>query len=672
MNNKKTLLFAGTTEGHQIALTYGRMKLPLLVCVATEYGKITLEEDQELQLYPWIEVRAGRLDEKKMEELVWEEKIDEIIDATHPYAEVVSKQILSVCKKYERTYIRIIREQEELEEREEFLIRVQSFQEAEREMRKLNQPILLTTGSKDIKVILGEKSWEQPIYVRVLPSEESIRLCLEAGVKQQHIIGMQGPFSQEMNEALIQQYQIGGMVTKEAGVAGGFGEKYKACKKLRIPLIVVGRPKQEDGISCSEYLDRLFGNLEQGTQEPTIKHLALVGIGSGKKSGITELGRQKLVQAQVIFGASRMLEFCRELNVGAKLVPVYQTDAIKEYLKQYPKVSKAAVALSGDVGFNSGAKKIIEAFDEYEIELIPGISIVEALSARFRKSWDDMKLISCHGNQTEAIPYIVRNLKCLFILGSKEQLIKIARDCISYGLEKVEIYVGVNLDCENEKVLKGTPKDFVDFEDEGLITVIVENKQYSKRLELDISDEEFVRGSAPMTKREIRTLSVSKLNLEPDSTVIDVGTGTGSVGIACAKIAYGGTVYGIEIKEDHLKNLEKNKIIHQVPNFIPIIGDGVDIIPSLPKASHGFIGGSSGKIEQILDLLLENNPKMKIVINGITLETMSQILDYAKKNQYKVECIQVAVTTTREVGSYHMLQGTNPIFIFTLNTEVDK
>ena len=101
-----------------------------------------------------------------------------------------------------------------------------------------------------------------------------------------------------------------------------------------------------------------------------------------------------------------------------------------------------------------------------------------------------------------------------------------------------------------------------------------------------------------------------------------------------------------------------------------MIGDGVDLIPTLPKATHAFIGGSSGKMERMLDFLYENNPEMSIVINGITLETVSSVLEYGKKNQKKVDCVEIFVAATKQVGSYHMLQGNNPIFIMTLEPEV--
>ena len=669
MNDKRVLLFAGTTEGHQIVRAYGIHQKPLLVCVATDYGRLTLEEDCDLQQWPWIEIHVGRLDYGKMEELLKQEEPLEILDATHPYAQIVSRQIVELTTQYNIKYTRIVREEKDINFLDSKVIYVSSIEEAAGEINQIQGSILLTTGSKDIGTLLKMVNNKDSVYARVLPSIESIDLCLQSGVKQQHIIGMQGPFSTQMNEALIRQLEIQGMVTKASGSTGGFYEKYEACKQTGIPLIVIGRPVVEEGITCTEYLKGIFQDKCEVSKGKTI---SLVGIGTGRWNGITEYAKEELEQAQVIFGAKRMLEFCRDKQFRGILIPIYQPDAIQNYLRDHGEIRRAAVALSGDVGFYSGARKMRGGFLDYNVKLIPGISIVEAIAARFSISWEDMKLVSCHGNQTNPIPYILKNHKCLFLLGSKDQFVQMVKDCIYYHLEQVQIYVALNLDSQNEVVRKGQPVDFLEFNEEGLFTVVVENENYSNHMNLDLPDESFMRKDAPMTKREIRTLSIVKLDLSPDSVVIDVGTGTGSVGIGCAKIAYEGMVYGIEKEAAHLDLLMDNQRLHQVPNFVPVIGDGVDIIPTLPRATHGFVGGSSGKMEEILDLLYANNPCMKIVINGITLETVASVLEYGKKKNKKVQCVEVFVASTKQLSSYHMLQGNNPIFILSLEPEVEE
>ena len=662
MKDRRTVLFAGTTEGHQIVQAFADDKRPLLVCVATDYGKTIIEEDCKLSKGSSVEILAGRLNLEEMEALLQKEDPVEILDATHPYAMVVSKQLKTICANNHFVYTRIIREQKELSESDSHLILVENMEEAAEKVKSLSGPILLTTGSKEISTFCSCIEQKETIFARVLPSIESIELCQKAGIKQQHIIGMQGPFSTSMNRAMIQNYHICGMVTKESGTAGGFEEKYQACKAENIPLIVVTRPDQkEEGISCNEYLEHNF---------PDRKTLALVGIGTGKLDGITEYAKKKLAKAQVIFGAKRMLDFCSNFTTSAKMVEAYQPEVVSDYLKDQLLIKNAVVALSGDTGFFSGAKKMKEAIVDFEIEFVPGISIVEAMSARFGCSWDDMKLVSCHGNLKSPIPFILRHPKCLFLFGSKEQVIHLAKECLEYQMDQVKLFVAVNLDGDNERIQEGTPKDFIEFSADGLITVIALNPQYSNAMNLDQKDELFIRKDAPMTKREVRTLSIAKLHLSPDSIVIDVGCGTGSVGIGCAQIAYEGMVYGIEKEEKNQDLLLENKKLFQVPNFIPMIGDGVDLIPTLPKATHAFIGGSSGKMERMLDFLYENNPEMSIVINGITLETVSSVIEYGKKNHKKVDSVEIFVAATKQVGSYHMLQGNNPIFIMTLEPEV--
>lgn len=176
-----------------------------------------------------------------------------------------------------------------------------------------------------------------------------------------------------------------------------------------------------------------------------------------------------------------------------------------------------------------------------------------------------------------------------------------------------------------------------------------------------IKDEEFIRGNCPMTKEEVRILSIAKLELKPNYVVLDVGAGTGSVSIQISKICSEGKVIGIEKDKDALEVLYRNKEKFQADNFEIIEGEALDI--EISESFEGvFIGGSGGNIESIIekyDKMLKTNHKM--VLNFITLDNVYKALNKLKNLGYKIECSQIAVSKTK--GQSLMLIANNPIFI---------
>lgn len=178
-----------------------------------------------------------------------------------------------------------------------------------------------------------------------------------------------------------------------------------------------------------------------------------------------------------------------------------------------------------------------------------------------------------------------------------------------------------------------------------------------------IKDEEFIRGNCPMTKEEIRILSIAKLDLKPNHRILDVGAGTGSVSIQASKICTEGQVVGIERDSEALEVLYKNKEKFEAHNFEIIEGEALEV--DIAGEFDGiFIGGSGGSIEDIIEkfgAMLKSKGKM--VLNFITLDNVYKALDKLKKCGYKIECSQVAVSKTK--GQSFMLMANNPIFIVT-------
>ena len=647
----KAIVFAGTTEGYALCEFLAENRVSVYACAATEYGGSLLQENE------FLHVSAGRLKTEDMEELFRQEKPEMVLDATHPYAAEVTKNIRTACESAGVLYQRILRPEGE---KNSEAIYVESTEEAAAFLSGTEGNIFLTTGSKELAKFTGIPDYKERLFARVLSIPSVIRSCAELGIEGKHLIGMQGPFSAEINEAMLRQFQCSYLVTKDTGLAGGFPEKMEACQRCGVTPVIIGRPLKEEGLSLQDarvFLSKMFGfTLSQ--------KISLVGIGMGAEKTLTLEGKKALNEAELLIGAKRMTEAVQK--PGQMVLHEYRSEKIVEYIREHPKYRTVAIALSGDVGFYSGAKKLIDQLDG-NVEVICGISSVVYFMSKIGLSWDDAKIVSAHGRNCNLISLIRHNPKVFSILGTEDGVAVLASRLVYYGMGDVTLYVGENLSYENEKIFHDKAANLTEYRGDALSVVTACNEKATPMSAVHgISDGEFLRGKAPMTKEEVRTVSLSKLRLSEDSVCYDVGAGTGSVSVEMALRAWMGQVYAIEKKEDALALLKENKKKFAVDNLAIIPGVAPEAMTELPAPTHAFIGGSSGNMQDIINLLLEKNPKVRIVINCITLETvteaMNAIRDFGLED---VDIVQLAAARSKSIGRYHMMMGENPIYIIS-------
>lgn len=237
----RVVIFSGTTEGRELSAQTAAMGIETVVCVATEYGR-TIQ-----QQVPGTEVLTGRMDATEMAEVL--KAADLCIDATHPYAKEVSKNIRIAAELARVPCHRLLRRESPLPSG---CVTVDSAKEAAFFLINTQGNILLTAGAKELAAF--DKIERGRLYPRVLPSGESIAACEDLQIPRENIIAMQGPFGYELNCALIHQFSINWLVTKDGGAAGGFEEKARAATDCHVGLLVIRRPK-ETGESFEEMID---------------------------------------------------------------------------------------------------------------------------------------------------------------------------------------------------------------------------------------------------------------------------------------------------------------------------------------------------------------------------------------------------------------------------------
>ena len=687
---KKIVIFAGTTEGRRLSEILADAGIAHTVCVATEYGEIVMREQTkgieaaETKGQPLVSLHRGRMDRQQMEEFLRNEGYEIVVDATHPYARVVTENIRDAVKTQSPIYLRLEREISETPEAEDPAVSIRYFEsnaDCAKALEDTEGNILLTTGSKELATYCASGRLHDRLYVRILPGRESLELCMEQGIKGRQILALQGPFSTEMNAAILKQYDIRHMVTKNSGRTGGYQEKLEAAKMLGIPVYVI-QPARKAGDTYS--FAGICGKLEQlcdcklsgqGSME-----ICLAGIGMGSKDGQTQEVQHAIETADILLGAERMIE-----RYSAKIEkrPYYMTEQILPYLEQLQENGitaqkdplRVTVLFSGDTGFYSGCRKLYVALQEAvaigalnaEVRILPGISSVATLAARVGESYEDAAILSMHGKKLNRLSTTVESHEKVFLLTSgSEDIRKIGRSLAEAGLTDCEVTVGYQLSYPEESIRILTPGQCEEITGEGLYTCLIRNPHWQpERLTHGRADICFLRDAkTPMTKEEVREVSICKLHLTQNAVVYDIGSGTGSVAIEIAGVPGRVQVYAIERKPEAVELLRKNREQFHMDNIQIIEAPAPEGLEELPVPTHAFIGGSGGRLLDILQILYRKNPHMRIVINAISMETIAELRKVLEAFPVEEEeILQMQVSRVKKLGGYHLPQAENPVWI---------
>ena len=275
--NRKYIIFAGTSEGRQLYEFCTQHHIDAIFCVATEYGKEILCKPKKTKneklckpkrtenIYPVIHM--GRMKVEEMEVFFEAERPDMIIDATHPYAVEVTENIRKAAEGYCReqqaegqVYYRVLRNLTEAGMTEEDMLYAgdakisyhEDMQQAVSYLQSTEGNILATTGSKQVDELCKLEDFAGRVYLRILPSEEMKAKCLALGFLTEHIICAQGPFSRKSNECILREYDIKYLLTKQSGKTGGYPEKAEAAHSCGVELVVLVPPQETEGVSVEQ------------------------------------------------------------------------------------------------------------------------------------------------------------------------------------------------------------------------------------------------------------------------------------------------------------------------------------------------------------------------------------------------------------------------------------
>ena len=401
---------------------------------------------------------------------------------------------------------------------------------------------------------------------------------------------------------------------------------------------------------------------------PSTKYVTIIGIGMDGWKTVTVEAMRAIESADVLIGAARMLEPF-SYNVKPTLIS-YQSDEIAAFI-QTKAYTRFAVLVSGDSGFYSLAASLtplLASMQDVRVDVISGISTPVYFCSRLHMPWSDLHFVSLHGAQSSIVRQVCAHRLTFFLLGGFVTPAAICRRLTEYGRGNITVHIGENLALPDERIRSGKAAELTEIETDRLCALIAENPDWEAFLPCGIEDGQFVRGKVPMTKRDVRMLSLSRLELEEDSIVYDVGAGTGSVSVEIGQHIPYGTVYAIERDDGALALLEENRKKFSVDNMEIIRGEAPQALEELPDPDAVFIGGSGGNLGAIIEAVLAKNPFAPIVINTITLESMALMVELKEqfRDNYDFEITEFSVTHLAETGSVHMRRPDTPVMIIKI------
>ncbi len=445
-----------------------------------------------------------------------------------------------------------------------------------------------------------------------------------------------------------------------------------------------------------------------------MKSVKIVSMGPGDESLVTLEAKDALAEADLVIGARRLLESLPKECTAVKRFSISSQD-IAKILREESDWNSAVLVMSGDAGLFSGAKRALEEIDEFEISIVPGVSSAQLFAARLRRPWQNWRFESAHGIDCDIVALVRETSELFLATGGVNSVTSLCLRLCEAGLGSLHVSVGERLSYPDEKISIGTAERFSHEEFDSLAVMLVDRPEgvlgdfasdgsvsahdnspahngasahgdtsvyngasaYNNAnmhlrstpwpfATMGIADEAFERGSAPMTKQEVRAVALAKLGITPTDVVYDIGAGTGSVSIEAARIASQGNVYAIERHVDACDLVRLNAKRFGLKNIAVVEGLAPDVLQGIPPANAAFIGGAGGNLASILDYLVDSSPSIRVCVTAITIETLSKACELLSNEPFTdFEICQVAVSRAHTVGTYHMMRSENPIFIIT-------
>ena len=398
----------------------------------------------------------------------------------------------------------------------------------------------------------------------------------------------------------------------------------------------------------------------------SLQKIYLVGAGIEGWEGFGSKALEVIAKTEVMVGRQRHLDIFPDFS-GDKM-PLGDLPELLDFLKTTQK--QVVVLATGDPNFFGIARFLLRNLPKERIEIFANVTSMQYAFARIKEPWDDAIFVSVHGRGMQpAIDKIVAAEKVCVLTDKVNTPAAIAAELIDRGAEGYEAWLCEDLGLPGEKITRRDLRGLLDITSSEL-NILILIKTYEPNLTqyplIGIEDDEFHTSKKLITKQEVRAVTLAKLQLQNDLVMWDIGAGSCSVSIEASNLMPNGRIYAVEQNSQCIAFIRENLNKFAARNVKLVEGEAPDALDGLPDPDRVFIGGSGGMLEEII-ITVDNRLKSdgKVVLNAVTLDTLTRAVEFLEDHGFTVEAACVNIAKTRNLTEYKMFEAQNPVYVIT-------
>lgn len=392
----------------------------------------------------------------------------------------------------------------------------------------------------------------------------------------------------------------------------------------------------------------------------------LVGAGIAGWEGFGAKALEIIGKADVMIGHRRHLDIFPDFGGDKRLLG--DLPELLDFLKSTGR--RIVILASGDPTFFGISRFLLRNLPKERIEIFTNVTSMQYAFARIKEPWDDGIFVSVHGRgMNQAVDKIIAAEKACVLTDKTNTPAAIAAELIERGAEGYEAWLCEDLGMPTEKFTKTTVRGLLDITASELNLLIL-IRTYEPSLThyplIGIDDDEFRTSKKLITKMEVRAVTLAKLQLQDDLVLWDIGAGSSSVSIEASNLMPNGRIFAVEKNQQCIGFINENlkkfcaRNIKLIEAFAP---EGLD---DLPDPDRVFIGGAGGKLDEVIDTVsLRLKPEGVVVINAVTLDTLTRGVEFLEDHGFMVEATCVNIAKTRNLTEYKMFEAQNPVYVIS-------
>ena len=393
-----------------------------------------------------------------------------------------------------------------------------------------------------------------------------------------------------------------------------------------------------------------------------MREIVIAGAGTGSFAHMTPEVREAVLRADAVCGSERFRKLAYPVK---KFIPL--TNFAETFTRIEHEDGQVVILVSGDPGVHSLLPLVKKRFPREKITVLPGISSLQVLCAYAGESWSDAVILSGHGrtlNMGKFLNVVERNRLVILFCDGENSPRKVCEKLA--GISGVSVVIGENLGSESEAILSGNPEDFTHHISPELSLMLIRNESPFVPENIHPRDREFVRAEGVvMTNESVRSVILGRLNLKGESVLWDIGAGTGSISV-CAGLEFPESeIHAVECKPEAVRVIAQNAGRFRLHNIAIHAAKALDVMETLPKPTHVFIGGSGGQLAGILERVAGIDGFVRVAVACVTLETFNTAYSVLK-NWSDFEAVQVSISESKPItDSATLMKPKCPVMILS-------